>query len=229
MGFILGLSGSAMAGKDTVADYLIEKHGWTGKLSFADNLKKMCLNIFNFTEDEVYTQEGKQKIFNAPIVFNRSHLGSIMFWMARTHPNHRIPPEVLETVRSHVGKKFNTPREVLQFVGTEVCRTLIDSYHADVVREAAKEEGYWVITDVRFPNEGDLVLEELKGSVVSIVRAKDNSGALNTSHASETSMNSWGKFTDTIDNSKEGVAFLFEEVDKFLERNKYKCQTATPL
>ena len=69
MGFVLGFSGAAGAGKDTVADYLIEGGGWDGKLSFAGNLKEMCKLVFNLTDHDVYDQEGKQALFDSPKVF----------------------------------------------------------------------------------------------------------------------------------------------------------------
>ena len=41
---VIGLTGKAGAGKSTVADYLVEKHGFT-KLSFAGPLKKMLRTL----------------------------------------------------------------------------------------------------------------------------------------------------------------------------------------
>lgn len=223
MRFVLGLSGPARAGKDTVADFLIQKHGWTGKLSFARNLKNMCKSVFSLSEEDVETQEGKKRKFSSPLVFSNSHLGSIMYWMSRTHHTSQIANDSYTKVKSLIGRELNTPREVLQIVGTDICRTLVPTYHVDIVLKDAQVDGMWVITDVRFPNEGNLILDELKGSVVNVSRDIDNEGAVDMAHPSETAMKQWGRFVDTVDNSKDGLEFLFKEVDEFLERNNLKC------
>jgi hypothetical protein len=225
MGFVLGLSGPARAGKDTVADFLIQNHGWTGKLSFARNLKNMCKSIFELSESDVETQEGKKRKFDSPIIFTQSQLGAIMYWMAQTHPNAKIDNEVHTAVKSLLGRELNTPREILQIVGTNVCRALVPTYHVDIVLKDAQVEGLWIITDVRFPNEADLILDELEGSVVNVSRDIDNEGAVDMTHPSETAMKQWGRFADTVDNSKDGLDYLFKEVSEFLERNNFKCQT----
>lgn len=223
MGFVLGLSGPARAGKDTVADFLIQERGFTGKLSFARNLKNMCKSVFGLSEEDVETQAGKKRKLETPVVFSNSHLGSIMYWMSRTHSTSKIADDSYFKVKSLIGRELNTPREILQIVGTDICRTLISTYHVDIVLKDAKVEGRWVVTDVRFPNEGDLILDELNGSVVNVSRNIDNEGAVDMTHPSETAMKQWGRFVDTVDNSKDGLEFLFKEVDEFLERNNLKC------
>jgi hypothetical protein len=219
MGFVLGLSGAALAGKDTVADYLISEHGWTGKLSFAKNLKDMCREVFDLSEEDVETQEGKKRRIGPPIQFSNYHFNSIINWMLRTHSSKSILTDSLGSVQNLTGKRLKSPREVLQFVGTDICRALVPTYHVDIILNSAAREGNWVITDVRFPNEGDLVLDVLKGAVVNINRASSSEGIVDMTHLSETAMKQWGRYTDIIDNSKDGLEFLFEEVNEFLERN----------
>lgn len=58
---IIGLVGKAQAGKDTVADYLV-KHFFFQKAAFADDLKALCKDMFNLTDAQVNTQEGKAAI-----------------------------------------------------------------------------------------------------------------------------------------------------------------------
>lgn len=50
---IIGLSGLAGAGKDTVADLLVDHHGFA-KLAFADPLKRICRDVFQFTERQLW-------------------------------------------------------------------------------------------------------------------------------------------------------------------------------
>lgn len=229
MGFVLGLHGPALSGKDTVADYLVSKHGWDGKLSFAQNLKEMCKAIFFLTNHDTYDQDGKLELFNKPRVFTDRNLGSVLHWMSRTCPNPhiRIPSSTIEQVKSLVGTELVNPRHILQFVGTDICRELVPTYHVDVLVKAAnnKPDGRFVVTDVRFPNEGDLIQDRLGGIVVELKRPTVPGQAnIDRMHASETSMLEWGRFNDTIDNDREGLEYLYETVDRFLERNGL-CQT----
>ena len=85
MGFVLGINGAAGAGKDTLADYLVSKHGWTKKLSFARNLKDLCKKAFDLSEFQVDNQKGKGQDLECPKVFTTDAFGSILYWMYRTH------------------------------------------------------------------------------------------------------------------------------------------------
>lgn len=231
MGFVLGLNGAAGAGKDTVADYLIDNHGWTKKLSFAANLKKMCMSIFFLTEADVNEQEAKGRLFQRPKVFTDRNLGSVMFWMSLTHRDSRITKDKMLKVKSLVGTELETPRRVLQFIGTDICRTLIPTYHVDCLVKNIEEDpnGLFIITDARFPNEGDLIIEELGGAVALIKRPKESSALnIDRAHPSETAMLKWGKFVDVINNNREGLPFLYEEIESFLQRNEL-CQETTAI
>ena len=220
MGFVLGISGPALAGKDTLGDYLVKEHGWSGKLSFARNLKDMCKEVFGLTEYDVNHQDGKKKLFAQPLVLNDSHLCDILIWMATHHPDiSQVQEEGLAKVSTLVGTEMDNPRHVLQIVGTEICRTLIPTYHVDVVKQATRQPGNWIVTDVRFPNEGDLILDELQGIVIRLNRAEARSANINRRHPSETAMLDWGRFSDVIENSADGLSFFFQEIDNFLERN----------
>jgi hypothetical protein len=231
MGFILGLQGAAKAGKDTTADYLIEEHGWDGKLSFAKNLKDMCRAIFFLSEDDVNTQKGKERVFSKPKVFTQRNLGSVLYWMSTTHSRYPIVKGAREHVASLVGTELTTPRHILQFIGTDVCRAVIPSYHLDIVVNTIRDnpDKNYIITDVRFPNEGDLVLDELDGLVVQIVREANSDENIDRSHKSETAMSDWGRFTDVVDNQKDGLPFLYAEVNNLLKRQNLCQETTTQL
>jgi len=51
---LIGLVGNKGVGKDTVADYLVKKHGFT-KTHFAGPLKKGVQQWFGFTDEQLYT------------------------------------------------------------------------------------------------------------------------------------------------------------------------------
>jgi len=50
---IIGLCGKKRVGKDTVADYLVEKYGFV-KYSFGQPIKDVAKILFDFTDDQLY-------------------------------------------------------------------------------------------------------------------------------------------------------------------------------
>lgn len=53
MKLIIGMCGEARVGKDSIAGMLAQEHGFT-HTSFADPLKRACMEIFGFSWDQVY-------------------------------------------------------------------------------------------------------------------------------------------------------------------------------
>lgn len=212
---ILGLSGKALAGKDTVADYLLEKHNWTRKIGFATNLKVACMEVFNLTNYQVHTQEGKSSKFKTPVIFDKWILRDLITWMRKTHD------VALEDVDYDciLGVKLDSPRHILQFVGTEVMRYYAHNYHMEVVLWTIQQDERVVITDARFPNEIEGILSS-DGYPVRInrpehLRAK-HGAALNSNHPSEIALDDWSNWAYTINNDGEDLALLHKEVDSML-------------
>lgn len=50
---IVGVSGNIGSGKDTVADYLVAKHGFT-KIALADPIKHLGYHVFGFSEEQLW-------------------------------------------------------------------------------------------------------------------------------------------------------------------------------
>lgn len=226
MGLVLGVHGPAKAGKDTMADYLIREFEWDAKFAFAGNLKEMCKEAFYLSDFDVYDQEGKKAYFRHPEKLDVYHMACILDWMEETHSEVK---DKFHKVKHLLGEPLLTPRHVLQFVGTDICRVLASTYHVDVLigKILANPDSRLIITDVRFPNEGDLILDRFNGMVVKLKKPPkedtDNTDNVDRQHLSETAMDNWGRFTDVIENERKGVNFLYEEVNQFLEKHNL-CQ-----
>jgi hypothetical protein len=160
---ILGMVGRAGSGKDTIADLLVYHHGFV-KVALADPLKRICRNVYGFTDDQLW---GPSSTRNAPD----------MRYPRPDPPTHWAPcPEYL------------TPRYALQRLGTEWGRACYENtwidlalrtarvllYHCpiamtytpkyglqptDLLESAARKRHIRgiVLSDVRFPNEAHAI------------------------------------------------------------------------
>jgi hypothetical protein len=140
---ILAIGGLIGSGKDTIAEYLVNNHQFT-KLSFAASLKDAVSAIFGWDRSmlEGDTMESRQW---------REQVDQ--WWSNRLNIPHL------------------TPRWVLQYWGTEVCRVGFheDIWVASLENKILKHEGNIVITDARFANELQVV-KTLDGQLIRVER-----------------------------------------------------------
>jgi hypothetical protein len=210
---IIGFVGFIGSGKDTAADYLVNFHGFR-RDSFANTLKDAVSAVFGW--DRVLL-EGRTKEARA--------------W------REQIDPWWAE----RLNMPNLTPRWVLQYWGTEVCRQGFhdDIWIASVENKMRKTKDNIVISDVRFPNEIKAI-KNAGGKVVRVIRGPDpdwyqdawnmNQGPTNMNwarskmrieqlgiHASETA---WiGKGIDTEIDNNGSIDDLFEQIKNLvLER-----------
>jgi hypothetical protein len=123
---IIGVTGLIGSGKDTIADYLCTFHGFK-RVSFAASLKDAVAAVFGWNRDLL---EGSTK--------------SSREWREKRDDwwSDRLGMEI-------------TPRWVLQYWGTEVCRNGFhkDIWVASVENKLRQTDENIVITDCRFANE----------------------------------------------------------------------------
>jgi hypothetical protein len=140
---IIGLSGFARAGKDTVADRLVEVHGFT-KVAFADPMREMMLALDPW--------------LSTPDYGTWARLGSAILSYGG-----------LEEVKpTGYGREY---RRLMQRLGTEAGRGVLgeDVWVDAMRRRLAVIDGDVVISDVRFENEAALI-HELGGVVWRVER-----------------------------------------------------------
>jgi hypothetical protein len=143
---IIGFVGFIGSGKDTAADYLVNFHEFR-RDSFANTLKDAVAAVFGW--DRVLL-EGRTKEA-------REWREQVDPWWAE-----RLAMPAL------------TPRWVLQYWGTEVCRTGFhdDIWIASLENKMRKTGDNIVISDVRFPNEIKAI-HNAGGIVVRVQRGED--------------------------------------------------------
>jgi hypothetical protein len=140
---IIGLVGFIGSGKGTVADLLVERHGYN-KESFAGSVKDAVSTIFGWD----------RTLLEGDTIKSRA-------W--------REEPDAWWSKR--MGKEFS-PRLALQLMGTEAGRDIFhtDLWIYSVERRINPDKNY-VIADVRFPNEIKMI-QDLGGKIVRVTRGQ---------------------------------------------------------
>lgn len=169
---LLGITGKKRAGKDTFAARLVEVHGFT-RVAFADSLKAVALDLDPIIQadatkgyeygygGEVFDKPGEPDLIRLSDIVNRQGYG----W--------------------ETAKDLPEVRRLLQELGVAVREHI----HDDVWVEAAlvkiaRVPGPVVVTDVRFPNEAEMIRTRC-GKIARVFRSI-SAGA--DSHVSETAL-----------------------------------------
>jgi hypothetical protein len=143
---IIGVCGFIGSGKDTIADYLVNNHGFRRE-SFANTLKDAVSAVFGWDRTML---EGRTKEA-------RAWREQVDTWWAE-----------------RLGMPDLTPRLMLQLWGTEVCRKGFhdDIWIASLENKLRTSKDDVVISDCRFPNEIQAI-KNAGGKVVRVVRGPE--------------------------------------------------------
>lgn len=154
---VIGLMGSAGAGKDTVAGFLVRNHGFE-RIAFADPLKELALEL---------DPEIKRDLVGDTITLQEhlSHIVERMGWDR--------------------AKSIPAVREYLQRLGVAAREKIHEDVWVDAAfaKMDHRKDRRYVITDVRFPNEIEFVCGDVRGEVWLVDRESVNPP---NNHISET-------------------------------------------
>ena len=145
---IIGITGFIGSGKDTAANYLVGWHGFR-RDSFAGALKDAVAAVFGWDRELLEGLTTEARAWREQVD---------PWWAERLNMPHL------------------TPRWILQYWGTEVCR---QGFHDDIWIAALENRlrtraGHTVISDVRFPNE-IASIRNAGGRIIWIRRGADPS------------------------------------------------------
>jgi hypothetical protein len=142
---IIGVCGFIGSGKDTVADYLVNFHEFRRE-SFADTLKDAVASVFGWDRTllEGRTKEARE-------------------WREEVDP----------WWAERLGMPTLTPRWVLQYWGTEVCRKSFhdDIWIASLENKIRNSKDDIIVSDVRFPNEVKAIKNQ-NGKMIWVQRGR---------------------------------------------------------
>jgi hypothetical protein len=143
---IIGVCGFIGSGKDTIADYLVNFHGFRRE-SFANSLKDAVAQVFGWDRMML---EGRTK--------------QAREWREQVDP----------WWAERLNMPNLTPRLMLQLWGTEVCRKGFhdDIWIASLENKLRNSKDNVVISDCRFPNEIKSI-RDAGGLVVRVIRGPE--------------------------------------------------------
>jgi hypothetical protein len=193
---LIGITGRAGAGKDSAADVLVKEFGFI-RVALADPLKRICKEVFDFTDDQLWGSSDKRN--EADPRYPRKG----------TYPEHPVCPGL-----------YLTPRYALQTLGTEWARSCYENVWVEHTIRTAKallvpddtDSPFWgnqysakkglfkgiidfyrvpaagvVIPDVRFPNELEAI-KKAGGKIWRIIRPGAGLTGSARAHVSETAL-----------------------------------------
>lgn len=197
---LIGVVGRKRNGKDTIADYLISKHNFQ-KYSFADPLKRGCMAMFGFTEDQVFG-ELKDEIDPLWGCKPRDVLQVMGTELCQYHIQEYIP------AFKNIGRLIWVKRFEQWYKDKANCINQINelniSSHPDKLVPATLNV---VLSDVRFIHEAETI-KKLGGEVWKVVRPGMDVGDL---HASEKELDEI-QFTHLIENDST-LEDLYRKID----------------
>lgn len=186
---LIGLSGKAGSGKDTMADYLSVNHGFK-RIAFADKLKEVCAELFNLPLGHFYHRDlknEKHKNLCGNYLLNKMNHEQLVHVIKDKLINLRVyvKPFIIDNFvkQTFTGdnpiipkKEANclTPRQANQLLGTEgfkrqIKQTIWIDYAMQQARTFLQQDINVVIADLRFIDEFHEV-KKREGKIVGILR-----------------------------------------------------------
>lgn len=217
---IIALSGWAGSGKDTVADYLINKYSYT-RVSFADTLKDATSKTFQIPRDHFDNRDFKDSAIERYPVIPQDGISKLvcneLVQHFRTIDNKKAANIMVnKSTGSMEGffsdgmkKLFHTPRSLLLIQGA-MARSVNPNYWVYAgVNKIKAISGNVVITDLRFGNEASTLLENFSNSI-KFIRVNRFDTTSNTD-SSERDLDNYN-FDAIIDN-KGSLNYLYGQID----------------
>lgn len=194
---IISISGRKNSGKTVLANEIV-KRGFK-KISFADKLKKITAELLNCSVEELCDPVLKEEKLERPIK-----------WL-------EIKPKLESLLEIKINKDIENKtldnrRNALQFLGTEVLRSIDPEFHVKSLKEQIKPDENYVLDDTRFLNELT-ILNSLNSVCIFVIRPNY---LKYSNHTSETELNR-KYFSNVVVNSRSQEE-LIKYFNNFLDK-----------
>lgn len=193
---IISISGRKGSGKSELAK-VCENNGFK-VLHFADALKNLVCRLLKC--DRKYLEQIKETDVNIKLSVNDMKIISDEIGVS------------YEAIESTINNRiFYQPRNLLQFIGTDLIRKFNNNWHIDKLKEKIESGINYCIDDVRFANEKKFVEGDLNGICWYIIRTSNFDIS---NHESEVSLK-WNDF-DNICINKYKKSTLHKKWNEYL-------------
>jgi hypothetical protein len=239
---IIGITGKAGSGKDTVADILVKDHGFV-RIGFADVMKRFCAEVFGFTDEQLFGPSSERNRPDHRFPRSKDDVDRYERWLARansTEGNLSWRQDCRGVAEGLEDRCFLSPRRALQQLGTDwgrncypdvwidyalrVAETLLREgceYYPSrglTVEKADKPPRGVVFSDVRFLNEAKAI--KAKGGILwrTVYDGGEKMPGWATAHASEQEMAKisadWQVYSPTLEELPNAVAAILGVIER---------------
>lgn len=202
---IISFVGPKGSGKDTAADLLKESKKAHGKISFAGPLKQICAKVFGVDLGILNDPVLKEKLFvdlknfGKPIELTERLLRQVKkecaAMLEEYDPNTGLMRYNIDrvSVTGLAGQLMESPRQLLQVIGTEFIRDRIykgwhvEAAFSDSALAKLTQSGTYCVTDTRFTNEYEFLKEKFQDDFICyyVERPEKEEILAKATHASE--------------------------------------------
>ena len=212
MQIIIGITGVMASGKSTTSNFIKMVVPQAKEVSLAGTLKDACSKAFNLARTDLDDPKKKNEKFKINKYLSQEALESVFekFGVKFDYDKH---------IRKHLNKIMESPRQIMQYVGTEVLRSVRPDIHCWAAHEKMKGEDFCIVPDMRFLNEFEFFrgLEEIRFYSVYIENKREENKVSENAHSSEKEIFKVIKRAGyTIDNNGV-ISDLDRNVIKFLK------------
>lgn len=167
---IIALAGKAASGKDTFGDILEKKYAFT-KISIADPLRNLCARVF-YVDPAIFIDRDKKDSDMQRITLDFHDIDAIR-QIVETEWGYTIDEEARNALEEYHGTEFNTPRDILRFVGNKLRDHVAPNIWIEMAAERIRTaKGKIVVTDCRFENEREFFRQ--LGAILIRIKRNDN-------------------------------------------------------
>jgi midasin (ATPase involved in ribosome maturation) len=201
---IIAFAGKSRSGKDTLSSVLIEM-GYI-HLKIADELKNLVCDLLSVSRENLE----KTKDLKKEIRLSSSDLYIIS-------KETTVPLNSLQELETKI---FSSPRELLQYLGTDIIRRYVPDWHIRRFLDKIKPNEKYVNSDIRFKDEVEAVKNlDNNSKIIYIQREMKNNPVSNTLHESETGLDETTQGIDYCINNNGTLDDLYNKLEDILKNH----------
>jgi hypothetical protein len=208
MKVVIGIGGEKYSGKDTIADFFVERFDFT-KISFADPLRDICSKASGIPVEE-FLNEALKDEFIEDVHFGIDKVNALIEATNTYRPLNQ--KERAAVTKALIGNKFDTRRKILQFVGSEVFRQVVEeNFWVNILKSRVSQHKKVIVPDMRFENER-AAINSMKGILMRVERPVRNQEGTPDRHISELSLGNANEYDVHVLNDST-LANLYQGLD----------------